>query len=166
MGAELCRAGTLQSWEATEPGPHKCWQLQLHELQGSSWWNFCCPSHTALCCTSCCLAPGTTMVGHHPTFHPPPNSYPPPSAFAPPSALQLLFPCTVVALPSACKKSFPRLTTATGELFVTAQSKLYLGLLRLQNVRDMLRVSCARCFSTAWRDQDTVQCADPSLAEC
>lgn len=64
-------------------------------------------------------------------------------------------PHTVLALPSACKKSFIRLTTATAELFVTPQSKLYVGLLKRQNVRDMLRVPCAKRFSTAWRDQDT-----------
>lgn len=76
-------------------GPHKCWELQLHEIQGRSWWNFYCPSHTALCCSSCCSAAGH-LHQEPPWHHTPPAStfYPPPPAFAPPSALQLFFPGT------------------------------------------------------------------------
>lgn len=163
MGAELCRAGTLHSWEATEPAYEQPTSGWAHISAGSSSSmkskEAAGGTSTALL-TQLCAAPAAAWLlgvftrNHHGLTQPlqTPSIHHLCSTISIRTSLPLH---TVLALHSACKKSFIRLTTATKELFVTTQSKLDVGLLKLRNVRDMLRVPCAKCSSTAWTDQDT-----------
>lgn len=66
---------------------------------------------------------------------------------------QLLFPCSFKPSLQVYNKTFIRLKATTAELLMETWSKLYTGLHKLHDVRDLFRLQSAKCFSRALGNQ-------------